>query len=116
MPENTGRPPDVPRSPSPERADEPVNERIYSGIGYKVEFQFGPVKEHGRNGAQVEDLIKVAISRVNYLNEKHEGGKFRCRENSLAVTKLEEALLWLRARTALREEQGVEGKNLVHQS
>jgi hypothetical protein len=35
--------------------------------------------------------------------------KFRCRENSLAITKLEEALMWLEKRTADREARKVEG-------
>jgi hypothetical protein len=39
-------------------------------------------------------------------------GKFPCRENSIAITKLEEALMWLNKRTADRVKRGVEGKNL----
>lgn len=38
------------------------------------------------------------------LNEK-----IPCRENSLAITKLEEALHWLEARTKNRKAAGVEG-------
>lgn len=36
----------------------------------------------------------------------------RCRENSMAITKLEEALLWLRKRTMGREQRGVEGTHI----
>jgi hypothetical protein len=32
-----------------------------------------------------------------------------CRENSIAITKLDEAILWLNARTNRREAEGVEG-------
>lgn len=38
---------------------------------------------------------------------------FSCRENAMAITKLEEALLWLRKRTMGRENRGVVGTNAV---
>jgi len=57
------------------------------------------------NGAFVETVIDAAIQRMEYYN----AGKFRCRENSLAITHLEEALHWLNARTANREKREVEG-------
>ena len=34
---------------------------------------------------------------------------YACRENAIAITKLEEALLWLRKRTEGRVQRGVEG-------
>jgi hypothetical protein len=37
--------------------------------------------------------------------------KFPCRENALAITKLDEALLWLEKRTRDRVARGVEGKH-----
>ena len=58
------------------------------------------------DGTTNEEVIEVLIDRLNYLN-----GKFPCRENSLAITKLEEALMWLNKRTADRLKRGVEGKN-----
>ena len=57
------------------------------------------------NGAFVETVIDAAIQRIAYYN----AGKFRCRENSLALTHLEEALHWLNHRTAAREARQVEG-------
>jgi hypothetical protein len=36
---------------------------------------------------------------------------FPCRENSIAITRLEEALMWLDKRTANRDARGVEGFN-----
>ena len=39
--------------------------------------------------------------------------EFECRENAVAITKLEEALLWLRKRTIGREKRGVEGTHIV---
>lgn len=84
------------------RPDAPV-------VGF-VSFQDGPVKEHGANGAQNEDIIEMLLDRLHSLNEM-EDGKYACRENSLAITKLEEALFWLRRRTENRVERGVEGTN-----
>jgi len=57
------------------------------------------------DGITSEEVLKVLIDRLNKLNE----GKFRCRQNSLAIIKLEEALLWLNHRTAERVARGVEG-------
>lgn len=70
-----------------------------------IHFQEGAIKEHGVNGVNNEDLIAMVISRLEHFNQSD----FRCRENSMAITKLEEALLWLRKRTMGREKRGVEG-------
>ena len=78
----------------------------------RIKFQFGPVGEVGVNGCSIEDVIDVLVNRLNGFQK----GPFRCRENALAITKIEEALLWLGARTALRQEQGVEGTNQPHKS
>lgn len=59
------------------------------------------------DGTTNEEVLEVLIDRLQYLN-----GKFPCRENSIAITKLEEALMWLNKRTADRVKRGVEGKNL----
>ena len=71
-----------------------------------VDFQLGPVKEAGVNGATNEALIAILLHRLQFLN-----GKFPCRENSLAITKLQEAQMWLDARTKDRQQRGVEGVN-----
>ena len=102
--------------PEPSFATEPVSERNYDGVGYKINFQYGPVKVVGKTGCQIEDLVNVCISRIKFLNDVHEGGKFRCRENSLAITKLEEAVMWLNRRTSNRISQGVEGQEETHKS
>lgn len=57
------------------------------------------------DGTTNEEVIKVLIDRVQYLN-----GKFPCRENSIVITKLEEALMWLNKRTSDRLARNVEGK------
>lgn len=75
----------------------------------EIDFQKGPIKENGVNGCQNEDLIAVVIDRL----QGFQSGEFSCRENAIALTKLEEALLWLRKRTMDREARGVEGTNIL---
>lgn len=58
------------------------------------------------DGTTNEEVLKVLINRMNYLQ-----GKFPCRENAIVITKLEEALLWLNHRIAQRQASGVEGKH-----
>ena len=70
-----------------------------------IKFQKGPVKEHGVNGCFNEDLIAVVIDRL----QSFQSGDFPCRENALALTKLEEALHWLNHRTNDRQKRNVEG-------
>jgi len=74
-----------------------------------IRFQDGPVKEHGVNGCHQEDLILIVIDRL----QSFQAGAYRCRENALALTKLEEALHWLYHRTQDRESRGVEGINNI---
>ena len=74
-----------------------------------VHFQKGPIKENGVNGCCNEDLIAMVIDRL----ESFQNSKFKCRENALALTKLEEALHWLRHRTDARERRGVEGTHEI---
>ena len=71
-------------------------------------IQNGPVKEVGKNGCQVEDIVAVAKYIVEQLN-----AKFPCRENAMMITKLDEALMWSKARTLNRLVRGVEGESKV---
>ena len=73
-----------------------------NAIAFKL--QNGPIKEVGVNGCQVDTLIETAKIIIEKLN-----AEFPCRENAVAVTKLDEALLWLLKRTIDREKRGVEG-------
>jgi len=75
----------------------------------QVFFQEGPIKENGVNGVMNEDLIAIVIDRM----QGFQSGDFKCRENALALTKLEEALMWLRKRTNDREDRGVEGTSVL---
>lgn len=70
-----------------------------------VKFQYGPVKEAGINGVQNEDLINMVLTRLRHFN----AGDWSCRENTMAIEKLEEALLWLRKRNLRRVMNGTEG-------
>lgn len=85
------------------------------GLGIKIEWQNGPRKDaftgdmKPANGAFVEDAILAAKQRLEFFQES----QFKCRENSLAITKLEEALHWLGHRTADRQKRGVEGLNAI---
>lgn len=67
-------------------------------------IQKGPIKEVGVNGCQVDTIIETAKLIIEGLNKK-----FSCRENAVAITKLDEALMWLDRRTKNRERRGVEG-------
>ena len=79
----------------------------------RIVFQHGPRKEFGDNGTTNELVIGAVIARLRAFNENP---TFRCRENSLAITHLEEAVHWLEARTRARQSQGVEGRNIPHTS
>ena len=79
------------------------------GVGITIDWQNGPL---GRgddrkepNGAFVEGVVAAAIQRIAY----YQASKFSCRENAIALTHLETALLWLNKRTADREARDVEG-------
>jgi len=77
-----------------------------------IKLQHGPIIENGVNGCQVDDVITFALAAIHHFNTM-EAGKYSCRENAMAITKLDEALLWLGKRTADREARGVEGTNEV---
>ena len=81
--------------------------------GAVVNWQNGPL---GRgedrkepNGAFVEDIIDIARERIQF----YQSTKFSCRENAIAITKLEEAMQWLNWRTNDREARNVEGTHEV---
>ena len=76
----------------------------------EVFWQDGIVGDAGQNGAFVEDVIEVARQRLQFF----QASKFRCRENAIALTKLEEALQWLDWRTRKRLILNVENTYEVH--
>lgn len=73
---------------------------LVEGVGLRIDWQNGPL---GRgmerippNGAFVETVLAAALQRI----EHYQASEFRCRENAIAITKIEEALMWLNSRTA----------------
>lgn len=90
-------------------ADENPTGGLSQAVGIDIKWQDGPLGRGAErkepNGAFVETVVLAAIGRLQHYQKS----KFNCRENALALTKLEEALHWLQARTAAREAKGVEG-------
>ena len=74
-----------------------------------VNFQDGPIQESGVNGVQNEDLLAVVIDRL----QGFQSGNFACRENAIALMKIQEALMRLEKRTVDRKGRGVEGKGIA---
>ena len=90
-------------------ADAPQNGDTDARILARIDFQEGPIKECGVNGVANEDLINMVICRLEHFQRS----PFACRENALAITKLEESLMWMRKRTNDRESRGVEGTSTI---
>jgi hypothetical protein len=72
-------------------------------------FQNGPISEEGVNGVTHEVLLAIVADRLRSF----QAGPFACRENALALTKIEEAQHWLQQRTLARMRRGVEGTHTV---
>ena len=72
-------------------------------------FQNGPINEVGVNGITHEVLLAIVADRLRSF----QAGPFSCRENALALTKIEEAQQWLQSRTLARMRRGVEGTHTV---
>ncbi|MBB3997200.1 hypothetical protein [Aureimonas pseudogalii] len=70
-----------------------------------IRFQNGPIAEAGVNGLTQEVLLSIVADRLRSF----QAGPFACRENALALTKIEEAQHWLQQRTLARMRRGVEG-------
>lgn len=70
-----------------------------------IRFQNGPINEAGVNGLTQEVLLAIVADRLRSF----QAGPFACRENALALTKIEEAQHWLQQRTIARMRRGVEG-------
>lgn len=89
----------------------PLSEGVQQGpiATCDINFQDGGLSEVGPNGITDQALIAVVLDRVRGFNE----GPYRCRENSVMITKLEEALMWDRKRADDRSMRGVEGERKV---
>lgn len=98
--------------PGPGGANHHYNLAMYRPDGQTchfedIQFQKGAVKEVGLNGISDEALLAISIDRLRGF----QAGPFSCRENAVALTHLETALLWLQKRTRDRMARGVEGKS-----
>lgn len=71
----------------------------------EIVFQHGTVPEFGVNGVTEGALLAIVADRLR----EHQSGAYSCRENALALTKIEEALHWMKSRTENRIARGVEG-------
>ena len=69
----------------------------------RVTFQSGLPSEAGVNGCRVEDVIDVALSRL----EQYQDGPLACLENEEAIRHLRQAVQMLELRLRRRRDQGV---------
>jgi hypothetical protein len=83
------------------QADESHGDRL------RVQFQNGPIQEAGVNGISNEALLAIIEDRLLDF----QSGEYACRENAVALTKLQECMMWLQKRTRDRTARGVEGTN-----
>lgn len=86
-------------------SDEPRDASKPPEVMLPIRFQDGPIGEAGVNGVSQEALLAIIIDRLQCFQK----GPYACRENALALTKLEEAMHWLQHRTRERMARGVEG-------
>lgn len=73
-----------------------------------IQFQNGPIQEHGVNGISGEALLAIVEDRLLCF----QAGPYACRENAIALTKIQEAMMWLQKRTRDRVARGVEGTSI----
>lgn len=75
-------------------------------VGYGIVFHEGSPKE-GANGVSIEALLAIVEDRLLGF----QSGPHATRENAVALTKVQEAMMWLHKRTRDRIARGVEGTN-----
>lgn len=80
---------------------------VGNASGLRIDFQKGGLQETGGvpNGLSNEALLAVVEDRLLGF----QSGEFACRENAVALTKIQEAMMWLQKRTLDRMRRGVEG-------
>lgn len=73
---------------------------------HKIQFQNGARKEpNSIHGILDTDLLEIVRHRLQYFQQ----GDFATRENAIALTHIEEALLWMNKRVEDRIERNVLG-------
>lgn len=88
---------------NPKFGPDPQSMRQTNGVN----FQNGPIQEVGVNGVSNEALLAIVEDRLLGF----QSGQYACRENAVALTKLQECMMWLQKRTRDRVARGVEGTN-----
>lgn len=88
-----------------------IAENEYSPVGQQpvlatIQFQHGPRKSEGSiRGVLDGDLLEIVRDRLKAFQM----GEFATRENAIALTHVEEALLWMNKRVEDRAARGVLG-------
>lgn len=78
--------------------------------GVVLKFQNGGRNMDGsERGLTGEDLLEICRHRLQCFQTSG----YACRENAIALTHIEEALMWLNKRVEDRAEKGILGKNLM---
>jgi hypothetical protein len=72
-----------------------------------IQFQSGPRDAE----SSIPGVIGTAVVAVvlDQLRDFQKNPKFKCRENAVAITKLEEAVMWMQQRARTRAKRGVLG-------
>jgi hypothetical protein len=70
-----------------------------------ISFQNGPILEAGFNGISGEALLAIVEDRL----DSFQSGPYASRENAIALTHIQTAMMWLAKRTRDRMARGVEG-------
>ncbi len=85
---------------------------IVDSMGLSIAWQPGPLGSppDTPRRAFVEDVLEAARQRLDFYQTAGHG-RYACRENAIAITKIEEALMWLKARRDKNEQRGVQGLN-----
>ncbi len=81
----------------------PVGGQVIERPFLRVVFQSGFPGDVGFNGCRVEDVLELAIDRLN----QYQRGPLACVENAEAIRCLHEAIHALTLRIRRRQEQGV---------
>lgn len=72
----------------------------------RIQFQDGHRNDPNATPGIIDTvLVAIVLDRLRAFQE----GDFKCRENALAITKLEEGLMWMQARTRERAKRGALG-------
>ena len=85
-----------------------TNEGIEDGVGAEIKFCKGSKADESifrQEGVFTETLIQTAKEYLETVNV----GELASRETAMAITKLDEALMWLAKRAEDRKLRGVQG-------